>query len=393
VKITIALLAAAAFVAVLAGPAHAQTASFHCQNGRKFRIFTDVSVYGGGSGGGAVAAEYSYEGNNYAVLRSRSNLETFTMECLGNELFAIRTSDGHYVSVETGFTGSDNGMLRARGAYVGPQEIFSFESTSGVTNWYHRGALKSSANNKYVTVYTGYPETDPRYAMLRASSDTFGEREGMTVQWWDAGGEIGVPSGGPCFDSPWMTHATWMYYWSPVTPGDLAYEVSFTPTTAARLNAKTPDQWDDILKDLRNCVYTPNAAWGESVHNSLYKQLACHAVFGVHEELGGPTWDLESHRPDIPWGDVLNPLVNGKCNWGGDSSSSSLIGSLIFRPSLDRFLNSPFNQSQLQPTPSGRRFGQPEIEFQHSGHIFVRSRRLSLRVPPRGLPASFYLRR
>jgi hypothetical protein len=121
----------------------------------------------------------------------------------------------------------------------------------------------------------------------------------------------------------------------------------------------------------------------------VYKQLACHAVFGVNEELGGPTWDFESHRPDIPWDDVLNPLVNEKCNWSGGGSSSSLIGSSIFRPSLDRFLNGPIYQSQFQPTPSGWRFGQPEIEFQNSGHIlrpFARSR-LSWRVPPRGLPS------
>jgi hypothetical protein len=85
----------------------------------------------------------------------------------------------------------------------------------------------------------------------------------------------------------------------------------------------------------------------------------------------------------------LDPTVNEKCNWSGGGSSSSLIGSLIFRPSLDRFLNGPFYHSQLQPTPSGRRFGQPEIEFQSSGHIllpFARSR-LSWRVPPRGLPS------
>lgn len=116
------------------------------------------------------------------------------------------------------------------------------------------------------------------------------------------------------------------------------------------------------------------------MHSSLYKQLACHALFGVNEELGGSTWDLESHRADISWADVLNPSADEKCNWGGGSSSDligvvefdhNLVRRLIFRPYLDRFLNGSFHQSQLQPTPSGRRFGQPEIEFRNSGHILL----------------------
>jgi hypothetical protein len=69
--------------------------------------------------------------------------------------------------------------------------------------------------------------------------------------------------------------------------------------------------------DLRDCVDIPWFQEGESVWNWLHKRLACHAVFGINEELGGPTWDLESHRPDIHWEDVLDPTVNEKCNWGG----------------------------------------------------------------------------
>src|SRR6185295_9944544 len=129
---------------------------------------------------------------------------------------------------------------------------------------------------------------------------------------------------GPCFDSPWMTHATLMWYQPPPhTHPPMALEVSFTPTTAARLAARNNLAWDGIWEDLRDCVPIP--AFPESygdVHASLYKQLACHAVFGIHEELGGPTWDLESHRPNIPWEDVLDPSANEKCNWRGGGSSS-----------------------------------------------------------------------
>jgi Protein of unknown function (DUF2599) len=400
VKITIALLAAVVFVAVLAGLAQAQigpqTAPFHCQN-REFSIVTSGPYNTFRQT--LVSPELAYSGPNYGMLRVKDPAAPqanyiFTMVCLNDQEFAIRAPNGRYVSAELGYSGSDNGMLRARATAIGSWERFRFESLYGITNYRYDGAFKSVANGKYVSVEQGYAQTDSRYAMLRARATAIGPWERLLLHWRDGGG---FAMGGRCFDTPWMTEAHWEAYQPPfgtLPPGQIGIKVSFTPTTDARLLARTAAQWDDIWADLQNCIGIP--IYDESQLNSVYKQLACHAVFGVNEELGGPTWDFESHRPDIPWVDVLNPLVNEKCNWGGGGSSSSLIGSLIFQPSLDRFLNGPIYQSQFQPTPLGRRFGQPGTELQNSGHRLPpsASARLSWRVPPRAaFPASLSLRR
>jgi uncharacterized protein DUF2599 len=370
-KTTIALLTVAAFVVVLAGLAQAQTAPFHCQN-REFSIVTSGPYNTFRQT--LVSPEVAYSGPNYGMLRVQDPAAPqanyiFTMVCLSDQEFAIRAPNGRYVTAEINYTGSDNGMLRARATAIGSWERFRFESLYGITNYRYDGAFKSVANNKYVAVEQGYPQTDSRYAMLRARATAIGSWERLLLQWRDGGA---FATGGPCFDTPWMTEAHWEAYQPPpgtLPLGQVGIEVSLTPTTAARLVGRNPTQWDDIWEDLRNCIGFP--IYDESQLSSVYKQLACHAVFGVNEELGGPTWDLESHRPNISLVNALNPLTNDKCNWGDDGgSSSSLIGSLIFRPSLDRFLNRPIYQSQFQQTRSGWRFGQPEIEFQKLGtHI------------------------
>jgi hypothetical protein len=59
--------------------------------------------------------------------------------------------------------------------------------------------------------------------------------------------------------------------------------------------------------------------------NSTYQQLLCHAEFSYPNtsggHFGGPTWDLETWRPQLT-GDsdtILKKMLAAKCNWDTDS--------------------------------------------------------------------------
>jgi hypothetical protein len=70
-------------------------------------------------------------------------------------------ANGPFVSAEVGYTGEDNGMLRARSVSVGPWELFKVCPT--VDGFY---TIKSEYNNLLVSAEFGY--TGPRFGMLRA---------------------------------------------------------------------------------------------------------------------------------------------------------------------------------------------------------------------------------
>jgi hypothetical protein len=88
------------------------------------------------------------------------------------------------------------------------------------------------------------------------------------------------------------------------------------PTREGRLagRALVPREWDQMWQRAPK-------PWGmtDDKSESVYKQLACHAVYAAPRPdggwLGGYSWDLESWRPNISWAKALTPLTNNKCNW------------------------------------------------------------------------------
>jgi hypothetical protein len=164
--------------------------------------------------------------------------------------------------------------------------------------------------------------TKYRQVSVSASVDNGGAASRLLASFETSGqGDIGGPPdagvgrppaagvGGPC-ESRWMTAAS--------SKGDGSeFKVSMTPTRRARWSGRSPASWLAIWSDLRRCAPFPDSLT-RSQERSLYKQLACHAVFGVHKELGGPEWDLEARHPNIPWSVVLGPAAVAvhECNWG-----------------------------------------------------------------------------
>ncbi|WP_344962615.1 DUF2599 domain-containing protein [Streptomyces thioluteus] len=104
----------------------------------------------------------------------------------------------------------------------------------------------------------------------------------------------------------------------PLQDWNTKFVIRAWPTLKGRAASKADYKagWDQMMSR----VPTP-WAMTPTMQSSLYKQFACHAVFSVPnptkpgEWLGGPSWDLESWRSDVPWTTALNPLRNSKCNW------------------------------------------------------------------------------
>lgn len=90
--------------------------------------------------------------------------------------------------------------------------------------------------------------------------------------------------------------------------------VHVTPSEAAFQDAKS-DSAENWRQVWANTPFFPDATEAEA--NSAYKQMYCHAAYAFPKpgggHFGGPTWDLETWRPDIPWdsGEALRT----QCNW------------------------------------------------------------------------------
>ncbi|HLM49952.1 MAG TPA: DUF2599 domain-containing protein [Solirubrobacteraceae bacterium] len=109
--------------------------------------------------------------------------------------------------------------------------------------------------------------------------------------------------------SPWMSRAQGH-------DEPQGWKVSFVPTKRARYAARgTPGAYADMWGDLRRCVPFPSI--GEARLNSMFKQMVCHALYGVGN-LGGRTWDFESWRPDISSVKALR-IEGHSCNWGREA--------------------------------------------------------------------------
>jgi hypothetical protein len=169
------IILAAVAVAAGAAPASAQ-AAFTCQN----RDFVLTSL----ANGRAVSAELFYQGTANGMLRARATArdvwEIYRMVCVEGGQFAIRAHNGRFVSAELGYTGENAGMLRARATVIAPWELFTFEQESQ-TGDFVRGVLRSGANNRFVSAELGY--TGANEGMLRARATAKGPWERFEINW------------------------------------------------------------------------------------------------------------------------------------------------------------------------------------------------------------------
>jgi hypothetical protein len=90
----------------------------------------------------------------------------------------------------------------------------------------------------------------------------------------------------------------------------LTFTASMWPTVQARLIGPwaTPSMW----RDLQERTPLPPSLTADQ-RESMYKQLYCHAAF-ARAVVGGPSWDIESARPNISWWRVLQ-VADHECNW------------------------------------------------------------------------------
>jgi hypothetical protein len=105
---------------------------------------------------------------------------------------------------------------------------------------------------------------------------------------------------------------SWTSVYSDVVDGRHTFTASMRPTPYARLigSGETPQ----MARDLMSRTPFPSSLTLDQ-WDSLYKQLWCHAVFGKTPEFGGPTWDIEASRPNIPWSAVKLLIAGHHCNW------------------------------------------------------------------------------
>lgn len=108
--------------------------------------------------------------------------------------------------------------------------------------------------------------------------------------------------------------AGWHVNYSSVYPdhdGDTGlFTASIWPSPLLR--ASPPSVADEVWDQVQDC--TPLPDWlSDDERESLYKQFYCHVLYARIPELGGTTWDVESHRDNIPWWRVV--LADHKCGW------------------------------------------------------------------------------
>jgi hypothetical protein len=170
--------------------------------------------------------------------------------------------------------------------------------------------------------FSGGANDEPDAGLRRCGSNTVEQRP-----------NVGRYRSRSC-DSRWMTGAS-------AEGSGKGFVTSIWPTRRARwttagrwaaayTSPKSPDLdavWRSMAKDwrsmwshLQRCLDFPsnrNFYLTGSQRRSMYKQLVCHALYAVHERIGGPSWDLEATQRDISWSKIYNPLAVRRhgCNW------------------------------------------------------------------------------
>lgn len=95
------------------------------------------------------------------------------------------------------------------------------------------------------------------------------------------------------------------------------WKISFRPTIRARLFARSSSAWNTMWSDLQKCVSFPPLS--SSQRQSVFKQMVCHAIWGISPVQGGRTWDFESTRSDISMSAAVGRFPfsppSHRCNW------------------------------------------------------------------------------
>jgi len=181
-KALVALVAATALISITAPDASA----VNC-NDRSWIISDAANAY--------VSTEIGYGGDLNGMLRARASTpgtwEEYSI-CgwwdtqYNTRVQSIRSHrNGRYVSAEFGYTGVDNGMLRARATSIGIWEKFKIEQWGPNGSMY---TIRSLRYGRYVSTELGYGGV--RHNMLRARASTIGAWEkyfilcGVPAQCW-----------------------------------------------------------------------------------------------------------------------------------------------------------------------------------------------------------------
>ncbi|MGW0857962.1 trypsin-like serine protease [Streptomyces sp. NPDC002690] len=131
-----------------------------------------------------VSTELNYTGSNEGMLRARNDTrggwEEFTLHTrdAGTSVELRSEANGLFVGTEINYTGDAEGMLRARSASPAGWEQFTLVPQGGQDY-----ALKSTASGKYVSVENNY--TGDNQGMVRARSESVATWERFTLEHMD----------------------------------------------------------------------------------------------------------------------------------------------------------------------------------------------------------------
>lgn len=163
---------------------------------------------------------------------------------------------------------------------------------------------------RIATIKTGYTGMDMAkmkwFVHLRAEDGTYKHYGDIQDDWL---GSYDYSEYGQYF-----THSS--VYREPYDGGGDTLTVTVVPTAEARY-ADADEATDEIWHDLHYRTPVPHDLTEDQVE-SMKKQLWCHIEYNTGGIVGGPTWDLEAERPNIPWDEVKDPreVEDHKCNWG-----------------------------------------------------------------------------
>lgn len=122
--------------------------------------------------------------------------------------------------------------------------------------------------------------------------------------------------------------------------------VQFEPTEAARRNAvnsvfnpfaevaaerEDNPAYLEMWSDLEGCAHFTSGIPPEQLH-SMYKQMACHARWGLASFAGGNTWDLEAWHRNVDWATALLPWKtcgNGYGDLPAETTGAFLVGRIV----------------------------------------------------------------
>lgn len=111
----------------------------------------------------------------------------------------------------------------------------------------------------------------------------------------------------------------------------VATKLGLLPTFRARretLFPRAPKAYVDMWGELAACVrglppLSPSQA------DSLYKQMVCHAWYGIESHVGGDTWDFQAWLVNVPWSTALDPRTQCE-NYGQvDRAGADFAGQIV----------------------------------------------------------------